>query len=92
MLGMGLLTYITRVGGYWLGRRLPRTGRVRAGLEAIPGAVLISLVAPELLTGQLPPLLAGGATLAVMIVSRSMPLAMLAGVALIYLCRSSGLY
>lgn len=43
---MGLATYLTRIAGYWLVRRFTLRGRVRAGLEAVPGAILIALIAP----------------------------------------------
>jgi len=43
---MALATYLTRIGGYWLVRRFKLSGRLRAGLEAVPGAILIALIAP----------------------------------------------
>lgn len=50
--GGALATYLTRVGGYLLIKRfkaIPR--RVEAGLNAVPAAVLTTLVAPAALTG-----------------------------------------
>lgn len=46
IVAMGLATYLTRVAGYWLVRRFTLSGRVQAGLEAVPGAILIALIAP----------------------------------------------
>ena len=46
ILGMALATYATRAAGYWLVRRVTVTGRLAAALEAVPGAVLISIIAP----------------------------------------------
>lgn len=46
IVAMGLATYLTRIAGYWLVRRFTLSGRVRAGLEAVPGAILIALIAP----------------------------------------------
>jgi uncharacterized membrane protein len=48
-LGMLVATYSSRLGGYWLIRRFPVTGRLRAGLEAVPLAVLTALIAPTVL-------------------------------------------
>lgn len=42
----GIATYFTRIAGYWLVRRFALRGRVQAGLEAVPGAILIALIAP----------------------------------------------
>ena len=89
--GMALVTYGTRVGGYWLGRRLPEHGRLRAGLSALPGAVLVSLVVPSLAAGGVAGLAAAAATVGAMVVTRSLLAAMIVGVGLVYLLRSAGL-
>jgi uncharacterized membrane protein len=47
---MAVVTYATRVAGFALVRRLELTGRARLALEAVPGAVLVALVAPAVLT------------------------------------------
>ncbi len=49
ILGMGAVTYATRIGGFWLLGRVTPTKRVEAWMRAIPGAVLVSLIAPALL-------------------------------------------
>lgn len=46
IVAMGVATYLTRIGGYWLARNVTLSGRVQAGLEAVPGAILIALIAP----------------------------------------------
>jgi branched chain amino acid efflux pump len=46
ILAMALATYLTRIAGYWLVRHFTLSRRVRAGLEAVPGAILIALIAP----------------------------------------------
>lgn len=46
-----VLTYLTRVGGHLVLSRFERVHpRVEAGLNAVPAAVLTTLVAPDLLT------------------------------------------
>ncbi len=48
---MALATYATRVSGLFLAGRLPRTGRVRVALDALPPAVLTAVIAPALVSG-----------------------------------------
>ena len=49
VLGMGAVTYATRIGGYALLRRFPVQGRIKAGLEAVPIAILTAIIAPAAL-------------------------------------------
>ena len=58
---MAAVTYATRVGGMLVGARLPRTGRVKQALDAVPAAVLTALIAPAVTAG-VPELVAGGLT------------------------------
>ncbi len=53
VLGMTAVTYALRAGGYWLMGRLPITLRVRRGLEALPGAIIVSTIMPIVLQGGL---------------------------------------
>jgi uncharacterized membrane protein len=46
-------TYSLRIGGLLLSERLPKTGRFRKFMDALPGALLISLVAPGIVTSGL---------------------------------------
>ncbi|MGI9091696.1 MAG: AzlD family protein [Gemmatimonadaceae bacterium] len=85
---MALATYATRAGGLWLASRLELSGRVGVWLEQIPGAILISLVAPTVLTGGPAEMLAALAVLLVALRTRSLPLAMLTGVGAVLLLRS----
>ena len=49
ILGMGAVTYATRVSGYALLRLIPVQGRLKAGLEAVPVAILTAIIAPAVL-------------------------------------------
>ena len=52
ILGMSAVTLLTRYTGYLLVGRFAVRGRLAAALEAMPGAMLISIIAPSLfLTG-----------------------------------------
>jgi uncharacterized membrane protein len=46
ILGMGLVTYLTRIGGLWLVRRNGLPPTLERTLSFLPGAVLISILAP----------------------------------------------
>lgn len=49
ILGMGLVTYFTRVAGLVIVRFFTIEGRARAALEAVPAAVLMAVIAPTIL-------------------------------------------
>lgn len=53
VLGMAAITYSLRASGYWVMGRLPITPRVRRGLEALPGAIIVSTILPVVLKGGL---------------------------------------
>lgn len=49
ILGMGLVTYLTRIAGVVIVRFFTIDGRARAALEAVPAAVLMAVIAPTIL-------------------------------------------
>jgi uncharacterized membrane protein len=51
ILAMAVATYATRIGGILLGGYLPKTGRVRRALDALPAAVLTAVIAPAVIAG-----------------------------------------
>lgn len=52
IIAAALVTYLTRIGGYLLVMRYQVLHpRVEAGLEAVPAAVLTSIVVPAVMTG-----------------------------------------
>ena len=46
VLGVALTTYAMRFGGLLLSERIPKTGGFKLFMEALPGALLVSLVLP----------------------------------------------
>ncbi|KLK93510.1 membrane protein [Microvirga vignae] len=50
IVAMAVVTYITRIGGLFVADRLVLTGRAKAAFDAIPPAVLVSVIAPTALT------------------------------------------
>lgn len=51
--GMAAVTYALRAGGYWIMGRVPISARARRGLEALPGAIIVSTILPIALQGGL---------------------------------------
>ncbi|MCB1430253.1 MAG: AzlD domain-containing protein [Nitratireductor sp.] len=91
ILGAALATYVTRIGGHVVLSQFRRIHpRVEAALNAVPAAVLATLVAPSLLTG-------GVAEIAALVASALLSLragpmaAFLAGAAVLLVMRSLGL-
>jgi len=58
ILGMGIATYITRASGYYIASRFTMTPRFKAALSGVPVAIIVSIIAPEILKGGLPEYLA----------------------------------
>lgn len=99
---MAVVTYATRIGGFLLLSRAALQGRVGAWLHYVPGAVLIAIVAPSIIPlkligiqgGESGALTAGPAeaiaAVATAVVAarfKNLLLAMLAGVATVWLLR-----
>ncbi len=84
---MALVTYATRVGGYWIMGRVTLSPRVAAVLAYLPGAVLTSLIVPAVLEEGFEGVIALGVTALAMWRRGSLLFAMLAGVGTIWLLR-----
>ena len=81
ILGMALVTYATRAGGFWLMGLVTPSPRIEAWLRQIPGAVLVAIVAPTVLASSLAETLAALATVLVAIRTKNVLIAMVTGVA-----------
>lgn len=51
ILAMTVVTALTKIGGFWLLRRIEVSERLEAGLAVLPGAIVIAILGPELVTG-----------------------------------------
>jgi branched chain amino acid efflux pump len=87
ILGMALATYATRAGGLWLMGRVTASPGIEAWLRHIPGAVIISIVAPQALTSGPAEALASLATVLVAAVTRSLILTLVVGVVAVWVLR-----
>jgi uncharacterized membrane protein len=93
LLAVGLaaaVTYSLRLGGLLLATHFPRSGRFRQGLDALPGALLFSLVLPSIVAEGCWGLLATVLTALVVLRSRNTLLAMLVGMSVIFIARKFG--
>jgi uncharacterized membrane protein len=87
ILGMALVTYATRAGGFWLMGLVTPSPRIEAWLRQIPGAVLVAIIAPTVLASSLAETLAALATVLLAIRTKNVLIAMLVGVATVAILR-----
>jgi uncharacterized membrane protein len=85
---MALATYATRSGGLWLASRFDLSERAGAWLDQIPGAILVSLVAPAILMGGPIEVLAAIVVVIVSLRTGSLPAAMVIGVGTVLALRA----
>ncbi len=81
ILAMAVATYVTRAGGYVLFRAIRPNETVRMALGYIPGALFVAYVAPALAQGGWPEWFGAVVTVATMLATRQMSVAILAGTA-----------
>ncbi|MFC6717470.1 AzlD family protein [Natrialbaceae archaeon GCM10025810] len=88
ILGMAVVTYLTKIGGLWILSRVEVSERLEAGLSVLPGAIVIAILGPELAEGG--PAEWGAAGLVVLIMWRTenILLALVAGVVSVVLFRA----
>lgn len=85
MVAMG--TYGLRFGGLLLASRMPKSGRFRRGMDALPGALLFSLVVPNIINEGIWGMAAGALTAIVALRTRNLLLSMVAGMGVILIQR-----
>ena len=87
IVGMALVTYLTRSGGVWLMSRVTLSGCMKAWLGYLPGTVLVALVAPTVLSTGLAEAGASLVTLLVAARTRNVLLSMIVGVIVVWILR-----
>lgn len=88
ILGMALATYATRAGGLWLMQRFEPSPLVASCLRHTPGAILVALVAPMVITGGLLGGVVAAVTVLVAARTGNVLLATGVGVAAVWLLRT----
>ena len=89
--GAALVTYAFRFGGLLLSEKLPRTGKFKDFMEALPGTILVALVAPGILAAGFWGCLAALATALLVWRSGNVFVAMLSGMIIVAGARWLGL-
>ncbi len=87
ILGMALVTYATRAGGFWLMGLVRPSPRIEAWLRQIPGAVLVAIIAPTVLASSLAETLAALASALVALRTKNVLVAMVVGVGAVWVLR-----
>jgi uncharacterized membrane protein len=63
IMAMAVITYLTRIGGYLFLRNRTLSPRLRSVMETAPGCVLITIIAPDFVSGRPADLLALAVTM-----------------------------
>lgn len=79
IVGMTLVTYATKAGGFWVLSRISVSDRVEAGLDVLPGAIIVSILGPELLEAGPAEWGASAVVLVVMVRTENVLIALLSG-------------
>jgi uncharacterized membrane protein len=90
ILVMGLATYATRLAGYWLLQGRPITGRLKAAMDAVPAAILVSVIAPNVFLGGIANMIGGAAALASALLRFPLLLTILIGCVTVAALRAAG--
>ncbi|MFB6103183.1 MAG: AzlD family protein [Haloplanus sp.] len=80
VLAMAVVTYLTKAGGLWALGRVDLPDRAGDALDALPGAVVVSILAPAVVTAGPPTWLASGVVVVAARRTGSVLLALLLGV------------
>jgi uncharacterized membrane protein len=84
ILGMALVTYGTRMSGFWLMRYVTLSTRMKAWLGYLPGTVIVAIVAPTVFSTGLAEAGAALATVLVMARTRNVLVAMIVGIGAVW--------
>ena len=87
IVGMAVVTYLTRISGPWLVRLVQGNQRVEACLSRLPGSILTALLAPLVFAVGTAEAVASAITLLISLKFRNMPLALIVGVGSLVLIR-----
>lgn len=87
IIAAALATYCLRFGGLLLAARLPKTGRFKKFMDALPGTILLSLIVPAAIAAGVWGWLATLATALCSLRTGNVFLSMLVGVAIVAMGR-----
>ncbi len=90
ILAASVITYSFRLGGLLLADRLPKSGPLRSFLDALPGTILVSLVAPSAANAGWQGIIGLTACLGIYFKTKNLLLTMIGGVVTVYIVRTFG--
>jgi len=85
---LAVATFSTRFLGVVLGQHIPKTGVWTRALNALPGCLIVSLVTVMLTGGGPNEWIGAAAALCVALITRSLPLTMIAGIGVVWALRT----
>ena len=85
---LAVATFSVRYLGVVLGQHVPTTGRWARALNALPGCLIVSLVAVMLARGGPDEWIAAAIALGAAIATRNLPLTMIVGIAAVWALRT----
>ena len=83
-------TFAIRLSGVLIGQQIPKDGAWARGLHALPGCLIVSLVAVSLLSGGPREWGAGAVAMVMATVTRNLLITMASGIAAVWLLRHVG--
>jgi branched-subunit amino acid transport protein len=84
IIGMALVTYASRAGGYAILRSFRPPAFVEAMLRHLPGALFVAYVTPPLVAGALPAWIGAVVVVGMQVATRNLGVAILSGVAAVW--------
>jgi uncharacterized membrane protein len=87
---MAVATYAMRAGGFWMMQHVPPSARLRKMLNALPGSVIVAAVLPIVVRDGVTAVLAIGAAVAAMLLTRRDIIAVVAGMTVAIAARAAG--
>jgi uncharacterized membrane protein len=91
IVALAVATYAMRAGGFWMMQHVPLGPRLRKMLEALPGSVIVAAVLPIVVRDGITAMLAIGAAVIAMLLTRRDIVAVLTGMAVAAAARAAGL-
>lgn len=86
--GIAIATAVTKLSGYWLVQRMELSSRVESGMSVLPGAILISLIAPRLMDAGVAEWSSAAVVLVIAVRTGNVLLAILGGVGTVLFMRA----
>lgn len=87
---VAVVTYLTRVGGLLIMSRMSITNRIEQSLKALAGSVLVALVVPSVVEGDLAAKAAVVVAVVIMLLTRNAAMAMGTGLVAAVVIRFTG--